>query len=195
MLENEHLLNLFKERQALLEGHFILSSGRHSNRYFQSALLLQHPEIAEQLGREIAKRFPGPVDTVISPAIGGLIIGQEVARAKKCRAIFSEKDDQGKPVLRRNFSIEVDEKILVVEDVITTGLSTSEVLELVNRSKGKPVGVGAIINRAPALPNNLSRWNVPVEALLQLQIQNWPPDDCPLCKKGIPAIKPGSRKQ
>src|SRR5262245_10864125 len=141
------LISLFKKRNALLEGHFVLSSGLHSNRYFQSALLLQDPKLAEDLGRMIADKFNGSISVVVSPAIGGIVIGQEVARAKGCRAIVVEKDDKGKPTLRRNFQLDSDDKVLVVEDVITTGLSTAEVLNLVDQSGAKPLGVGSIVNR------------------------------------------------
>ena len=189
------LLDLFKEKHALLEGHFILSSGLHSDRYMQSALLLQHPKIAEDMGKRIAEKFPGPVDTVVSPAIGGLVIGQEVARAKGARAIFSEKDDQGKPVLRRGFVLEPKEKVLVVEDVITTGLSTNEVISLVEQSGAELVGVGSVVNRSGGENKTLAKWGKPVFSLLNLKVESWKPEECALCKKGIPAVKPGSRKK
>lgn len=195
MTQEKNMLEMFKEKGALLEGHFILSSGLHSNRYFQSALLLQDPETAEDLGQAIASKFPGPIDAVVSPAIGGLIIGHEVARAKKTRAIFVEKDDTGKPVLRRNFHIDPQEKILIVEDVITTGLSTGEVLKLVREAQGTVVGVGSVVNRAGGKNATLDSWKVPVESLLILDVQTWKPEVCPLCKEGKPAVKPGSRKK
>ncbi len=192
--QDNSLLETFKKKGALLEGHFVLSSGLHSNRYFQSALLLQDPETAEQLGRSIAQKFPA-VDVVISPAIGGLIIGHEVARAKKVRAIFVEKDDTGKPVLRRNFHIEAKEKVLVIEDVITTGLSTSEVLKLVKELSGDIVGVGSVVNRSQSQNSKLAEWKIPVHSLLNLEVKTWKAEECPLCKEGTPAIKPGSRKK
>ncbi len=200
MTEEKNLIDLFKSKGALLEGHFVLSSGLHSNRYFQSALLLQDPETAAQLGQAIADKFPGEIDAVVSPAIGGLIIGHEVARAKKSRAIFVEKDDTGKPVLRRSFSIGPKEKVLVIEDVITTGLSTGEVLRLVKETGADIKGVGSVVNRSPsaalgASGGVLSSWNVPVESLLILDVQTWKPEECPLCKDGVPAVKPGSRKK
>lgn len=188
-------MNLFKSKQALLEGHFILSSGLHSDRYMQSALLLQHPDISEEMGQQIAAQFPGKIDTVVSPAIGGLIIGQEVARAKKCRAIFSEKDDQGKPVLRRGFELSQGEKVLVVEDVITTGLSTGEVIGLVQNSGAELVGVGSVVNRSGGENKNLAKFGKPVFSILNLKVESWKPEECVLCKKGIPAVKPGSRKK
>jgi orotate phosphoribosyltransferase len=193
-MTDEQYLALFKEKGALLEGHFVLSSGLHSNRYLQSALLLQYPEIAEKLGKAIAEKFPMAIDAVVNPAMGGLIIGHEVARAKKTRAVFSEKDNEGKPVFRRGFSLLKGEKILVIEDVITTGLSTSEVIGLVEKAGALLVGVGSIVNRAGKGNEKLLRWRVPVHSLLTLEVQSWETSVCPLCKEGIPAIKPGSRK-
>ena len=194
MQTQQNLIDLFKEKHALLEGHFVLSSGLHSDRYFQSALLLQDPETAEHLGKSIAEKFP-PVDVVVSPAMGGLIIGHEVARAKKVRAIFVEKDDTGKPVLRRNFHIDPKEKVLVIEDVITTGLSTGEVLKLVKEWDGEIVGVGSVVNRSQTQNTKLAAWKVPVHALLNLEVKTWKAEECPLCKEGTSAIKPGSRKK
>ena len=194
-MTSEKLMDLFVSRKALLEGHFILSSGLHSNRYMQSALLLHGLRLAVQLGQAIAEKFPEKIDTVISPAIGGLIIGHEVARAKGARAIFSEKDDQGKPILRRGFQISEKEKVLVVEDVITTGLSTSEVLELVKQSKATMLGVGSMVNRMRTMNEKLLAWKIPVLSLLTLEINSWDPGPCPLCKEGTPAVKPGSRKK
>lgn len=193
-LGESQLLDLFRSRKALLEGHFLLSSGLHSDRYLQSALLLQDTLVAEELGRAIAEKFPGNIETVVSPAIGGLIIGHEVAKAKRARAIFSEKNETGKPVFRRGFELSPDETVLVIEDVITTGLSTSEVIDLVNGAKAELVGVGSIVNRS-TLPNQkLAAYGKPVHSLLNLKVESWPPDDCALCKKGLPVVKPGSRK-
>lgn len=191
----DRLLNLFESRGALLNGHFLLSSGRHSNRYLQCALLLQDTAVAAKLGEDLAKLFPGPVDTVVSPAIGGLIIGHETARAKKARAIFSEKDDAGKPVLRRGFALAAKEKVLVVEDVITTGLSTGEVVRLVELAGAQLVGVGSLVNRSEEGSDVLKECGKPVRSLLRVEVESWHPAGCPLCKQGIPVIKPGSRKQ
>jgi len=188
------LLELFKEKGALLEGHFILSSGLHSDRYLQTALLLQYPSIAEHLGKQLAARFNDRVDVVISPAIGGLIIGQEVAREKKARAIFSEKDDQGKPALRRGFTLSPNERTLVIEDVITTGLSTAEVVKLVKENNAELVGIGSVVNRSLGKNPHLEQFHKPVSSLLSLAVESWQPSDCRLCKQGIPAVKPGSRK-
>jgi orotate phosphoribosyltransferase len=193
-LEESQLLDLFRHRKALLEGHFVLSSGLHSDRYLQSALLLQDPIVAEELGKAIAAKFPGRIETVVSPVIGGLIIGHEVARAKRARAIFVEKDDKGKPVLRRGFELSENETVLVIEDVITTGLSTWEVATLVNAVGADLIGIGSIVNRSTGISEKLSSLKKPMHALLNLAVQSWNPDQCELCKKGIPAIKPGSRK-
>jgi orotate phosphoribosyltransferase len=190
-----NIFDFFIEKGALLEGHFILSSGLHSDRYLQSALLLSYPPVAEQLGQAIAEKFKESVDAVLSPAIGGIVIGQEVARAKGCRAIFSEKDDAGKPVLRRSFEMKPGEKILVVEDVITTGLSTNEVVNLVTAAKATLAGVGSIVNRSGKKGSELFSHGAPVHSLLELDVKTWKPDNCELCKKGIPAVKPGSRKK
>jgi orotate phosphoribosyltransferase len=194
-MNDTDLLELFKTKRALLDGHFVLSSGLHSDRYLQSALLLQHPDVAEKLGKALAEKFPGKIDTVVSPAIGGLVIGQEVARAKRCRAIFSEKDDQGKPILRRGFELEPGEKVLIVEDVITTGLSTLEVVTLVQKAGAELIGIGSIVNRSEKPNEKLLQIGKPVHALLNLKVESWGADNCALCKKGIPAVKPGSRKK
>lgn len=191
---HQKVQDLFLARGALLKGHFLLSSGLHSDQYMQSALILQHPEDAEELGKRLAQEFPMKVDAVISPAIGGLIIGHEVARAKGVRAIFSEKDDQGKPILRRGFSINPHEKILVIEDVITTGLSTSEVIKLVENTGGELVGVGSIVNRSGKSNEQLAKWGDKVKSLLTIEVKQWTSGECHLCKEGVPVVKPGSRK-
>ena len=188
------LLDLFLSRKALLEGHFVLSSGLHSDRYLQCALLLQDPVVAEDLGRRIAAALPAAVDVVLSPAVGGLIIGHEVARARKTRAIFSEKDERGKPVLRRGFSLNAGEKVLVIEDVITTGLSTNEVISLVSASGAELVGIGSIVNRGANPEEKFTTWKKPVHSLLNIEVKSWTPGDCALCTRGLPAVKPGSRK-
>ena len=190
------LYDLFFERKALHSGHFILSSGLHSKIYFQSAILLQDPKVAEDLGQRLAAKFPERVTAVLSPAIGGLIIGHEVARAKGARAIFSEKDENGKPVLRRGFSLNQDDRVLVIEDVITTGLSTNEVVSLVGPLGAVLVGIGSLVNRGGTPEEKLSKWKKPVHSLLSLPAESWTPGDCELCREGkIPAVKPGSRKK
>lgn len=175
---------------ALQQGHFLLSSGLHSDRYVQCALLLQYPAISSQVGEELASLFSEiPVDTVIGPAMGGIIIVYEVARHLKKRAIFTERE-QGKMVLRRGFSLEPGETVLVVEDVITTGGSVLEVIEVCTSLGAKVAGVGAIIDRS-VKPLDLG---VPMKSLLRLEIQTWKKEECPLCQQGIKLVKPGSRE-
>ena len=188
MTENE-TLQIFREHSALLEGHFILSSGLHSERYIQCALVLQHPPIAEQLCSELAARLGHlGASVVAAPALGGVIVAHEVARALGIRAVFTERQ-MGAMALRRGFGFSPGEPALVVEDVITTGGSTLETMTCVKQAGGKVVGVGALIDRS----GGTAGLGVPKVSLVTLAVQNYNPTDCPLCKSGIPAIKPGSR--
>lgn len=188
MTETE-ILKTFREHSALLEGHFILSSGLHSDRYIQCALVLQHPRVAEQLCGELAQALAGLGATLVAaPALGGILVAHEVARALGIRALFTERQE-GVMTLRRGFSLSSGEPALVVEDVMTTGLSTRETVECVQKAGGKVVGVGALIDRS----GGKVELGVPKAALLTLNIQNYEPANCPLCKSGIPAVKPGSR--
>ena len=181
-------LETFREAGAYLNGHFRLTSGLHSSEYLQSALVLQHPVFAERLGRSLAESMPkGQV--VASPALGGLIIGHEVARAMGARFVFTERDPAGKMVLRRGFSLDPQETVVVVEDVVTTGGSTREVIELVQASGSKVLGVGSIIDRSGGKVD----LGVPRVALATLNAVAWTPEECPLCKQGLPVVKPGSR--
>lgn len=188
MTENE-ILQIFKERSALLEGHFILSSGLHSNRYIQCALVLQFPPIAERLGQELARKMNElHPHTVAAPALGGVIVAHEVARALGARAVFTERQD-GQMKLRRGFSLEPNEPTLVVEDVITTGLSTRETIHCVEQAGGKVLGVGALVDRS----GGLVHFGLPQSALLTMNVGTYPAAECPLCQEGIPTSKPGSR--
>jgi len=181
-------LETFREAGAYLNGHFRLTSGLHSSEYLQSALVLQHPVFAERLGRSLAESMPkGQV--VASPALGGLIIGHEVARAMGARFVFTERDPAGKMVLRRGFSLDPQETVVVVEDVVTTGGSTREVIELVQASGVQVLGVGSIIDRSGGKVD----LGVPRVALATLNAVAWSPEECPLCKQGLPVVKPGSR--
>jgi len=181
-------LETFREAGAYLNGHFRLTSGLHSSEYLQSALVLQHPVFAERLGRSLAESMPkGQV--VASPALGGLIIGHEVARAMGARFVFTERDPAGKMVLRRGFSLDPQETVVVVEDVVTTGGSTREVIELVQASGVQVLGVGSIIDRSGGKVD----LGVPRVALATLNAVAWTPEECPLCKQGLPVVKPGSR--
>ncbi|MDR2252081.1 MAG: orotate phosphoribosyltransferase [Endomicrobium sp.] len=183
---------LFKKNNALLNGHFKLSSGLHSDTYFQSALILQYPKEAERLGEELAKKIKEnniKVDVVVSPAIGGIVIGQELGRALSVRAIFTERVDD-KVLLRRGFSVSNNEKVLVVEDVITTGISTREVIETLKANGSQVVAVVSLVDRSAGKVDFV----VPRFCLLSLEVKSYKEEDCPMCKEGSIAVKPGSRK-
>jgi len=186
-MEAEELLSLFRESGALLEGHFLLSSGLHSPTYFQCALLLQHPALAQRLCWELASRFEGlQVEVVLSPAIGGIIVGYELARALGARAIFAERV-AGKMMLRRGFQLKKGERAVVVEDVVTTGGSLQEVAKLAQEAGGRVVGKGALVDRSRG------KADPGLHSLISLEVISYPPTDCPLCRAGIPLVKPGSR--
>lgn len=184
------VLRLLKRTEALLEGHFLLSSGLHSDRYFQCARLLQYPRHAARVGRALAALCrPYGAELVVSPALGGVIIGHEVGRALGARAIFTERE-QGVMRLRRGFTIGEGEPVLVVEDVVTTGKSTLEAAAAATAAGGRVVGLAAIVDRSAGVV-----FPYPFRSLLRLQVATYPDDDCPLCRAGeIPAIKPGSRE-
>lgn len=182
-------LDLFLESKALLEGHFLLTSGLHSSQYFQCARVLQYPQYAEKLCLEIANHFrEHHIDVVISPAIGGIIVGQEVARLLATRSIFAERQ-QGIMTLRRGFELDRTENVLVVEDVVTTGGSVKEVIKLVKNTGANLVGIGYIVDRS----NEKISFGVEQFSVLQMDVIVYEPSTCPLCKQGIPVLKPGSR--
>ena len=181
---------LFLEHGALLKGHFLLSSGLHSDRYLQCALVLAQPGAAEQLGKALAATSAVKPDLVLSPAMGGLMIGHEVARAFGVRHYFTERVD-GTMVLRRGFALKPGEKVIVVEDVVTTGKSTKEVFEVIRASGANVMGALSIIDRTDGEPD----LRAPYSALWKVSIPTWKPEECPLCKTGVPAIKPGSRME
>lgn len=188
-LTPEEVLGIFKESGALLEGHFLLTSGRHSNQYMQCAKVLQYPHHAARLGEALALAFQiKEVDVVIGPAMGGILVAHEVGKALGTKALFTEREN-GVMKLRRGFELQPGEKVLVVEDVITTGGSVREVLEVVKSYGAVPIGVGVLVNRSGG---NVD-FGVPLAALLEIQIESFEPENCPLCATGIPAIKPGSR--
>jgi orotate phosphoribosyltransferase len=183
------LLEVFRKYSALLEGHFVLSSGLHSDRYVQCALVLQHPSVAEQLCAQLADQLRHlEVSVVAAPAIGGILVAHEVARGLGVRSVFTERQE-GAMTLRRGFSLEPNEKVLVVEDVITTGLSTRETIQCIEQSGGKVVGAGSLIDRS----GGTADVGLFKTSLINLKIQNYNPAECPMCKAGIPAAKPGSR--
>lgn len=185
----ESVLPLFEQTGAYLKGHFRLTSGLHSAEYLQCALVLAHPPHAESLGRALAARLAVQPATVVSPALGGLIIGHEVARALGARHIFTERDAERKMTLRRGFSISPGETCVVVEDVITTGGSTAEVIAVLQAAGAQVLAAGSIIDRSGGAANV----GVPRVALETMQVQAWEEKDCPLCRQGLPVVKPGSR--
>jgi orotate phosphoribosyltransferase len=185
----EDILNLFRRVGALLEGHFRLTSGLHSPGYLQCALVLQHPREAEACGAGIAARVRSLAPTVVlSPALGGIVIGHEVARALGVRAIFAERQE-GVLTLRRGFSLNGDDRVLVVEDVVTTGGSTRETIDVARAAGAAVVGAAAIIDRSGGNQN----LGVPFHALATVSLPTYQPDACPLCARGEPVVKPGSR--
>src|SRR6185295_3056266 len=187
---SQHLLSILQQTGALLEGHFQLTSGLHSPRYLQCARMLQYPEHAEWAGKTLAAHFAdNKVNAVVAPAIGGIIVAHEVARALGVRALFTERES-GVMTLRRGFQIAPGETILVVEDVVTTGGSTRETIEAVTRAGGAVIGAGFLIDRSGGAVDV----GAPRVALLTLDVPNYQPPDCPLCKQGTPAVKPGSRQ-
>ncbi len=190
-LRAEQVIEKFKTTGALLEGHFILSSGLHSTAYLQCALVLQFPSEAEQIARAIAESYSAQdIQLVVSPAIGGIVIGHEVARALGARFIWTERQD-GEMTLRRGFTVSPGEKTLVVEDVITTGGSTRETIAALQRAGATVVGAASIIDRS----SGVAEVGVPRTALATLSVPSVEPSLCELCKRGDQAIKPGSRKQ
>jgi orotate phosphoribosyltransferase len=183
------VLDRFRRVGALLEGHFRLTSGLHSSGYLQCALVLQHPAEAEACGAAIAERVRElSPDVVLSPALGGIVIGQEVGRALGVRSLFAERQD-GKLTLRRGFSISPGEKVLVVEDVVTTGGSTQETIDVARAAGATVVGASAIIDRS----GGTQRIDVPFHALATISLPTYQPEQCPLCAEGKPIVKPGSR--
>jgi orotate phosphoribosyltransferase len=188
-MTRDELLDLFRRSGALLEGHFRLTSGLHSSGYLQCALVLQHPAHAEALGRAIADRTRSLRPTaVLSPALGGVVIGHEVGRALGVRALFAERQD-GELTLRRGFVIAENDRVLVVEDVLTTGGSTRETMQVARASGGQVVGAASIVNRS----GGQAEFDVPFASLLDIDLPTYEPDKCPLCAQGLPVVKPGSR--
>jgi orotate phosphoribosyltransferase len=188
-MNEDDVLDLFGKAGALLEGHFRLTSGLHSERYLQSALVLQYPEFADTLGHELAERTRHLQPTaVLAPALGGIVIGQEVARSLGTRALFAERQD-GALTLRRGFTLGPVDRVLVVEDVITTGGSTIETARVAEAQGAHVVGAAAIVDRS----GGASRLELPLQALVRLDVPTYSPDACPLCARGVPVVKPGSR--
>lgn len=193
-MTTEEVLQTFEANDALLKGHFQLTSGLHSNRYLQCALVLQHPPVAEKLCAELAAKAKadpqiGQIDLVIAPALGGVFVAHETARALGVRALFTERQEKAM-TLRRGFSINPGERCFVVEDVVTTGGSTREVMEVIAAHGGVTVGAGSLIDRSGGAVD----LGVPRHALAVLEVPTYKPEECPMCKDGSTAIKPGSRQ-
>jgi len=185
----ESLLDMFRRSGALLEGHFRLSSGLHSNGYLQCALVLQDPQAASALGTALGDRVREAAPAVVlSPALGGVIVGHEVARALGVRALFAERQD-GRLLLRRGFQLAPGERVLVVEDVVTTGLSTRETMEVARAAGAEVVGAAALVDRS----GGTAHLDAPFVSLLTMDLPTWDPHACPLCTQGVPVVKPGSR--
>ena len=186
----EETLALLRESEALLEGHFELSSGLHSDRYFQCARVLMHPDRAERLARALAARIDEEVDVVVGPAMGAVTWAHEVARAMGVRGMFTERKD-GSMCLRRGFTIEPGERVLLVEDVVTTGKSAKEVVDVLRSFGARIVGVGSIVNRSGGNP--FAELGLELVALADVQVRTWDPGDPPAEFAGGEAVKPGSR--
>lgn len=191
VINTEEVMRKFEEAGAIQKGHFKLTSGVHSDIYIQCAQVMQYPEFMNNLCSELGKKFRGDdVDVIVGPAMGAIIMAHVMARVLGpwVRAIFTEREN-GKMTLRRSFKIKKGEKVLVVEDVTTTGSSVKEVIDIVKERQGKVVGVGALIDRSGGKID----FGVKTQSLLTLDIKIYLPEVCPLCQKGIPAVKPGSR--
>ncbi len=192
-MKETEVLDLFTKTGAYLQGHFKLSSGLHSGAYLQCALVLQNPFVASRLCSELAKKFDGSEpDVVLGPAMGGIVLAYELARNTESRAIFSERDDNGKMVLRRGFSVSSDTKILIAEDVLTTGKSVKEVVEMLKLEGIRPVGIASLIDRSG---RELDFDGIRYESLLKLDVPVYKEENCPMCREGRPVVKPGSRKK
>ncbi|MCG8606220.1 orotate phosphoribosyltransferase [bacterium] len=189
-MKEREILKIFQDTGALLQGHFLLTSGLHSDQYFQCAKVLRHPDLAERLCLQIGRHFEQQKpQVVIAPAVGGIIVAHEVARAIKTPGLFAERLD-GQMRLRRGFELQEGERVLAVEDVITTGGSVGEVLELVIARGAIPVGVGCIVDRSVGQVD----FGFELFSLVKLKVEVKQPEECRLCQKGLPLIKPGSRE-
>lgn len=183
------VLEILKEVDALLEGHFLLSSGKHSNRYCQCAKLLQYPDKAEEVLSVVAEKLKElEFDVVVGPAMGGIVVAYELGRQTGKPAIFTERED-GVMTLRRGFEIKKGERVLITEDVVTTGKSSREAAEVIESLGGEVVGIACIVDRSKG-----ADVGYPVYGCIELDIESYDKDDCPLCSKGLPYAKPGSRK-
>lgn len=191
-METEKVVEILQETGVMSHGHFLLTSGRHSDTYVQCAHLFEHPGHTEKMAAELAKRYQDKeIDVVVGPAIGGIILAYEVARQLGVRNVFTERED-GKMTLRRNFEIKPGQRVLIVEDVITTGGSVMEVVELAQNLGAEVVGIGVVVDRSGGTVD----FDVPLDAVISMDVQSFIPDECPICANdGTAPIKPGSRGQ
>lgn len=206
-IRKDSIIEIFKRYNAILEGHFLLSSGLHSDKYLQCALVLQYPDIAEKIAMLLFEEVKQKcvlwdrIDTVVSVAIGGIVIAQEFARVIKTftgnnvRAIFAERDNYGDLLFRRGFVINPNDNIAVIEDVVTTGKSTNEVISLVKKNCSNIIVLASIFNRSSENQQENLFADIPYCYIAKIKVDNFNPQDCPLCKKNIPLVKPGSRPQ
>lgn len=191
MISRDRVLEIFKEANVLQTGHFILTSGRHSDKYLQCARIFQNTKYSEELCKALAEKFSDKnIDVVIGPAMGAVQMAYEVSRALGCENYFTERED-GKMTLRRGFNISEGQRVLLVEDVLTTGGTLFEVMEMLKEKGAIIVGVGSIVDRT----NGKIDFGVPFESVIKISVESFEASECPLCKEGkIPAVKPGSRK-
>lgn len=190
MITDERVIEILKEAGVLQEGHFQLTSGRHSDKYLQCAKIFQYTKYSEELCAALAEKYSGKgIDLVIGPAIGAIQMSYEVSRHLGVKNIFAEREE-GKMTLRRGFTIEKGQKVLIVEDVVTTGGSVREVMDIVRANGGEIVGIGSIVDRTGGKID----FGVPFAAVISMEVVSYEPEDCPLCKQGLPMVKPGSRQ-
>ena len=190
MMTREEIIAVFKEKEVMLEGHFLLTSGRHSNKYMQCAKLFQYPDVSEMICRQLAEQFSDmDIDLVVGPAVGGIIMAYEMSRQLGVKNIFAEREN-GKMTLRRGFEVPKGAKILVTEDVVTTGGSVKEVIELLDGMGAQVMAVGSVVDRSAGKVD----FGVPFRAVLSMEVKSYEADECPICKTGAQLVKPGSRK-
>ncbi|MFQ5951865.1 MAG: orotate phosphoribosyltransferase [Candidatus Omnitrophota bacterium] len=190
-MNERQIMEIFTNIGAYQHGHFKLSSGLHSGAYLQCALVLQDPVLATRLCEILADKFrPDAPDIIIGPALGGVVLAYEMARALNARAIFAERDAEGKMLLRRGFRVSPENKVLIVEDVLTTGGSVKEVIKLLKEESVTPVGIACLVNRSTEI---IDFGGIKCESLIKLDIPAFEEIDCPLCQEGMPITKPGSR--
>ena len=190
MSNQQEIFEIFEKAGALLKGHFLLSSGLHSDLYFEKFQVLQHPEYVEILCKKLASLFKDDkIEAVVGPTTGGIIIAYEVAKNLKIRSIFAESEEKRR-VFKRGFSLKKGEGVLIVDDILTTGKSINEVVDLVKKYDGEIIGIGVLLDRS----GGKVEFGYPLKALATTEVKNYSPEVCPLCKKGEPLVKPGSRK-